>query len=153
METQEEITNESFFLFLGVLAGVIVAAVLAPWDDYFLANFMFYWIPQAVILGVLMSVSSRPAAVAGTAIILAFYLAAYWAWLHHVKSDDAGLAWLGYLFSLPGAAVGALFGASFIERKKYKYAKVACLILAASTLVGLALNQLLICSTVMYCRL
>jgi hypothetical protein len=151
MDTQQDFTNESFALLPSVLAGVAVAIVLAPKNDFFFGNFMFYWIPQAIVLGILISFTSRPAVVSGVAVILALYLAAYGAWLFFTTTDDAGLAWLGYLFSLPGAAIGAIAGALFIKQRNYQRAMIVGAIAAVSSLVGLVLNQLLICSTVMYC--
>jgi hypothetical protein len=150
MDTQRDLTNESFVLLPCVLAGVAVAVVLAPKDDYFFGNFMFYWIPQAIVLGILIPFTSRPAVVSGAAAILALYLAAYGAW-HFSRPHPESMAWLGYIFSLPGAAIGAIVGGIFIKQRSYQRAMVVGAIAAASTLVGLALNQLLVCSTVMYC--
>jgi len=151
MDTQQDFTNESFALLPSVLAGVVVAIVLAPKDDYFFGNFMFWWIPQAIVLGILISFTSRPAVVSGAAVILAIYLAAYGMWLSLTSTNDNGLAILGYLFSLPGAAVGAIAGAFFIKQRNYQRAVVIGSVAAASTLAGLALNQLLLCNTLMYC--
>lgn len=151
MDTQQDFTNESFALLLCVLAGVVVAIVLAPKDDYFLGNFMFWWIPQAIVLSILISFTSRPAVVSGAAVILAIYLAAYGAWISLSATNDNGLSILGYLFSLPGAVVGAIAGAFFIKQRNYLRAVVVGSVVAASTLVGLALNQLLLCKTLIYC--
>jgi hypothetical protein len=134
------------------LSGILVASVLAPWDEYFFGNFAFYWLPQAVVLGILMSVYPRPAAISGAAVVLAAYLAAFGAWLFFRSHSHAeSLAWLGYLFSLPGAAIGATAGAVFAKRRNFHPAETVGMVVAVPALVGLVLNQTLICSTLMHC--
>lgn len=61
------------------------------------------------------------------------------------------MAWLGYVFSLPGAGVGAIAGAIYLKRQEPMRALVAGAIVGLFTLVGLAANQLIVCKTVMYC--
>jgi hypothetical protein len=151
MFEQQDYTNESFVLLLCLVLGVVVAAVLAPKGEYFFMNFAFYWIPQIVVVGILVPFSSRPAVVSGAAIILSVYLVVYGIWLTLTKTDDAGLAWLGYLFSLPGGAIGAEVGANFIKKNNFQRAMVVGAFAAASTTFGLVANQLIICNTVMYC--
>lgn len=145
--------NESLFLLPSVLSGVAVAVLLSPKDDYFLGNFAFYWLPQAIVLAVLLVFVSRPAVLSGVAIVLAIYLALFGAWVFSRSHPDS-MAWLGYLSSLPGAGLGAIVGALYVERvdrQGYTRAAIAGAVAALFTFSGLALNQLVVCSTEMYC--
>lgn len=121
-------------------------------DDYFLGNFLYLWIPQAIVLGVVLMFGSRPAVVSGAALVLALYLALYGTWVFLRQNPD-GLIWLGYWFSLPGAGIGAVIGALYVRQRRFERAAVAGAVAAASTLVGLSLNQALLCSTLMSCRI
>lgn len=142
--------NESLSLLPPVLAGVAVAALLSPKDGYFIGNFAFYWVPQAITLGVVLFFVSRPAVLSGVAVVLALYLALYGAWVFS-RPHPESMAWLGYLSSLPGAGLGAIAGALYVKRQSYKKAAIAGVVAASFTLVGLAANQIVVCSTVMYC--
>lgn len=142
--------NESLALLPSVLAGVVVAALLSPKDVYFMGNFAFYWVPQGVVFAVLLFFVSRPAVLSGVAVVLALYLALYGAWVFS-RPHPESMAWLGYLFSLPGAGLGAIAGALYVKRQSYTRAAIAGAVAALFTFAGLALNQLVVCSTVMYC--
>ena len=152
LDTQATSDDESFSLLPSILGGVVVAALLSPFDDYFLGNLLYYWMPQAVVLGIVLMVSSRPAVLSGVALTLALYLAVYGAWIFFFPTSD-GLVWLGYWFSLPGASIGAVIGAIYVRKRHYERAVVAGAVAALSTLVGLSLNQALLCSTLMSCRI
>lgn len=142
--------NENLFLLPSILSGVAVAALLSPKDAYFLGNFTFYWLPQAIVFAVLLFFVSRPAVLSGAAIVLAIYLALFGAWVFS-RSHPESMAWLGYLFSLPGAGLGAIAGALYVKRHSYTRAAIAGAVAALFTFAGLALNQVVVCSTVMYC--
>jgi hypothetical protein len=133
-----------------VTAGLIVAAVLAPKNRFFLANFAWYWLPHAAVLGLLVLLKVRPAVVAGCALVLAAFLAGYGAWIF-TRPQPEPLAWLGYLFSIPGAAIGALAAAVASKYRPALTALAAGGIGLALTSIGLAINQGVVCSTVMYC--
>jgi hypothetical protein len=132
-----------------VFIGVLVAAVIAPDDSSFFANFMFFWLPQAGIFVLLVIVYPRFAVISGAALILAFYLAAFDSW--NSLNGPESMAWLGYLFSLPGAAIGAVAGAVNIKNKTAYRAPHISTAIAAYTLTGLLINQTLVCSTMMHC--
>ena len=150
MEANAPSPNESLSLLPSVLAGVVVAALLSPKDAYFMGNFMFYWLPQGIVLAVLLFFVSRPAVLSAVAVVLAVYLALFGVWVFSRPNPEA-MAWLGYLFSLPGAGLGAIAGALYVKRQSYERAIVAGSIAALFTFAGLAVNQLAVCSTVMYC--
>jgi uncharacterized membrane protein YfcA len=118
---------------------------------FWLVNAGYYWLPQAIILGLLMLSPYRFAVISGTAIVLALYLVCFWIWVFSHRWDDGSLAWLGYLFSLPGAGIGAFVGELFIRRYKFNKTITISVISALCTFIGLVINQTIICSTVMYC--
>ncbi|MEX6504711.1 hypothetical protein [Pseudomonas zhanjiangensis] len=134
---------------LCVLLGVLVAATIAPAGSYFFGNFIYFWLPQVGVFLLPVIVSSRPAVISGAALVSALYLAAFYSW-NYLNGPDS-MAWLGYLFSLPGAAIGAVIGALHIKNKLKSQAAYVVTAIAASTFMGLAINQMLVCSTVMYC--
>jgi len=90
-----------------VAAGVVAAAAFAPKSSFFLGNFSLYWLPHVAVF-VLLSIYKppRPAAYAGVASALAAYLVLFHSWVFSRQHPES-LAWLGYLFSFPGAVIGA----------------------------------------------
>ncbi|MBB1059807.1 hypothetical protein [Marilutibacter spongiae] len=95
-------------------------------------------------------VSARGAAFFGSACVLAAFLGGYMAWSASTPHPD-GLLWLGYFFSLPGAAIGTL-AAGLIAKKRAAttWPRIA-LIASAGCLAGLIVNQGGLCATVMHC--
>ncbi len=143
-------SRELLAALLCVTAGVLVAAWLAPKDSYFLGNLLTYWGPHAAIFVLLSLKPPRPALYAGTALAMAAYLAAFGAWLFS-RGRPESMAWLGYLFSFPGAVVGVVVAYRLTDRHPAPSALTATAITAAWVAAGLAFNQALVCSTVMYC--
>ena len=83
---------------------------------------------------------------------MAVYLAAYGAWLF--SQQGGSLAWLGYLFSLPGAAFGALMAAALCESTAPSgHTLEVAGTFAGAVLVGILLNQGVICATILHCSL
>ncbi len=72
------------------------------------------------------------------------------AWVFTRTHPDS-MAWLGYVFSLPGAVVGAVLVALLLQRQPNLGSIAASLLAAASVAAGIAINQAVVCSTVMYC--
>jgi hypothetical protein len=77
-----------------VALGLVVAIFLSPKDSFLLLNAIFFWSSQLVVLAVLLAFKPRPAVMAGVAIALAAYLAAFGAWLLTRVHPDS-MAWLG----------------------------------------------------------
>jgi hypothetical protein len=128
----------------------LVAALLAQKGPNFLPNLGFFWLSQLLALSLCLPFRPRPAVIAGAALALVTYLAAFALWLA-THPDRVGLVWFGYLFSLPGAAVGAIAGALLL-RDRFRYGvAIAILLTAGLALLGVLLNQTMICMTVMYC--
>ena len=135
---------------IGLVLGICVSAMLAQKGPNFLPNLAFFWLSQLVVLALALPFRPRPAVIAGGALALALYLGAFAGWLA-LHPDKAGLIWLGYLCSLPGAAVGAIVAALLLrDRVKYS-AIVASCIASVLALVGVLINQTFVCMTAMYC--
>ncbi|WP_415753793.1 hypothetical protein [Pseudomonas leptonychotis] len=142
-------TNEKQAALFCVFISILVAATIAPSGSYFFGNFIYFWLPQAGVFLLPAIIYSRPAVISGAALVLALYLAAFNSW--NVSNGPESLSWLGYLFSLPGAAIGAGVGALYLKSKTNNKPIYVGAVIAVSTLVGLAINQIFVCSTVMYC--
>ncbi|WP_414158500.1 hypothetical protein ACMGG8_23110 [Pseudomonas sp. BNK-45] len=88
-----------------LLWGLSLAAGRAlPQWDYFLENFAAYWLPQGLILGLLLATRPTPALFTGVALALAAHLQLFCLW---ITSPIDSMGWLFYLFDFPGALVGA----------------------------------------------
>ena len=135
-----------------IALGGCVAAMLAPTDSLggFVSNAAFFWMPQLMVLGILVPFSPRPAAVSGVAVVLALYLAVFGYWVFN-RPHPESLAWLGYLASLPGSVFGAIIGALVARRRLKLGARRTFALSALFAALGLLGNQLVVCSTVMYC--
>jgi hypothetical protein len=134
-----------------VVIGIAVSAALALKGAWFLSNLLFYWLPQACVL-VLFCLyrPPRPAVFAGVALALAAYLGIFGAWLFS-RNPPESTAWLGYLFSLPGAVVGSFLAIGWLARRAENRPWVIGFAVGAAALIGIAANQAIVCSTVMYC--
>jgi len=122
-------------------------------DQYFLGQFTWIWGPQAALVALLLLFKPRPAAIVGSLLVTSVYQVAYVAFVN-THSDGEGLIWLGYLFSFPGAAIGAVLCTIWFHVRHPNSSGLRIGgVTAASTLLGLTLNQTVICSTVMYCGL
>lgn len=137
-------------LFIGLLALVAIAAAsLAPHDRYFFGNFVFYWLPAALVLAVLIVAGAGLAVATGSAAALTAFLFAYHAWAYSVTVHE--WVWGGYLFAMPGAVAGGLVASVLCKRGSLALA-AAAFVGVAATAAGLALNVGLVCVTIMNCR-
>jgi hypothetical protein len=136
---------------LAVISGAVAAAFVAPWDSLFLANFAWYWLPQAAVLLVLLFVvPPHYSFFGGVSTSLTIYFLVFAWWMFSRDRADS-MAWLGYFYSLPGAAVGAALSRLFLVMKpKYGILKIA-ITAATGTLLGVGLNQTAVCTTLFYC--
>lgn len=149
--------DEACFLILSCVPGVIVAAWLAPKDEYFMANFLFHWASQLVSLIVLGLVMIRLietrlviTALSAAALVLALHLALFGAWLFS-RSHPESIAWIGYLFSLPGALIGAIAGALVVRSQRHENAAKVGMVSSLFAASGVAMSQMVVCSTMMHC--
>jgi hypothetical protein len=152
MELHRTFIYEIVFTIFCVSIGVAVATYLSPKDNYFIGNFSFYWLPQAIVIGILFFARYKLPVICGVALIFSAYLACFHLWVFSQPHPES-MAWLGYIFSFPGAAIGALASASIAKRFEIKNSVMLCVTALLITFVGLALNQALVCATVMYCSI
>ena len=141
-------TNEHSVTKIIVLLGVIAAIVIAPKNEFFLPNFLYFWLPQGIIIGLLFVIKIDHRAIAGCAIIMTLHLIIYSLW---ISSPHNALAWLGYFFSIPGAFVGAFIFDITAKKLQYNSSMVVGIGSLVSTLIGVGVIQLWICCTIMYC--
>lgn len=140
--------NERLIAILVIFAGICTAIVIAPHNKHFLPNFLYYWGPQGIILSILYFGRIHLSVIAGSALIMTLHLIAYDIWIS--RPSDA-MAWLGYLFSIPGALVGALAFGLLMKKYPYKSALFIGLWGSFSTFVGIGMIQLYLCCSVLYC--
>jgi hypothetical protein len=153
MDAPSKINLELIFSIACIGSGILAACFLAPKNRYFLGNMAIFWLPQAAILLCMWLLDSRPSVISGAALILSLYLTAFGIFMLYNSGPGTAMAWLGYLFSLPGAGIGALIGIAIIKFRKIHTAAVAGVISAICTFVGLAINQTTLCNTVLHCGL
>ncbi len=152
MELNRTSIYEIVFTVFCISIGMAVAIYLSPKDSYFFGNFIFYWLPQALVLAILFIARYKFSIICGAALILSLYLACFHFWLFS-KPRPESMAWLGYIFSFPGATIGALISAPVIKHFKIKHSFILGATALLITFLGLALNQALVCTTVMYCSI
>ena len=142
--------NEVMLAISCIAIGMAVAATLAPRDAFFLPNFLFFWGTQVAIIALAALLKPRPAVLGGVSLALAIYLGSFGAWLF-TRTHPESMAWLGFVFSLPGAAIAAV-GVTLWQKNQVIYGPIrACLFATCAVLLGVSLNQVVVCSTVMYC--
>lgn len=117
-------TNERFFSIVIILMGIIIAMMLTPKDRFFLANFLLAWIPQGIIIGLLIATKMHTSIITGCAFIMTLYLIAY-------------PFTLIYLISISGAFIGAFIVG--ITIKKYSIQYNIFFIASLGTLFGIGI--------------
>mgnify|MGYP003585510996 FL=1 len=127
---------------------LLTAALLSPWNAYFLGNALYLGLPSLVIVAIARALSRSGAVAFGCAIALALYGCLFKAWVLAQPPD--GLVWLGYFFSLPGAALGALVAALLARVTPAAPSKMLALG-AIATGLGATLNMTGLCATLVYC--
>jgi len=118
--------------------------MLAPMNKFFLDNFLYYWLPQAVVFILLYILKLRLAVITGAAIALTISLIGY-------SMFKDSMAWIGYLFIVPASFLGATnYGLSIKSEISISYDSVIINSIFFTT-VGIGIVQFILCSTVMYC--
>jgi hypothetical protein len=124
---------------------------LSWYGEFFLATGAFLLSPAAVVFLALLG-RPRLAAVGGIAVALSLYQAAMLILEITVYGGQGLLFPFVYLFSLPGAALGALAIILFLRTRAHIAPFAAFCISAAAVLAGVATNQTVVCNTVIpYC--
>lgn len=126
--------------------GLAAAVYISPKNEYFLGNFAYMWLPQAAVLALALVCKASRESLGGIAIALALYLSVFAFWFSGKNADS--MAWLGYFFSFPGALIGAGFA---IVCEKLKTPIAPILQALGWVVLGVAVNQTVICSTIFYC--
>ncbi len=152
MELNRTSTYGIIFTIFCILSGVFVAIYISPKNSFFWGNFKIFWFPQAVVLMILFFTRYKTPIICGAALLLSIYLAIFNFWISSSPNPES-MAWLGYSFSFPGAAIGALISAPIVNKFGIKNSFILGSIGFLLTLIGLALNQSLICTTVMLCSM
>ena len=136
-----------------LLSGALVAAGLAPHHlKWFAPNFLYYWAPHVAVLLVLCVLRASYPLIAAAAIALSTYLALFGAWVFSASHPDS-MAWVGYLLNFPGALAGAVVGRILEWRKSLVSTALPFGVGCTFVAMGLALNQTVVCMTVMACRI
>jgi hypothetical protein len=104
-------------------------------------NFAMTWVPQLIVLVVMLLLGARPAAIGGAAIAFAAYLSFFKWWVQNYYPLD-GLVWLLYLCSLPGGLIAGIAAAVRFDRDDTRPAIKAGLVAAGMVIGGITVNQL-----------
>ncbi|MEE1880968.1 hypothetical protein V0R55_12420 [Pseudomonas soli] len=131
----------------GLLGGMAVTTCISPFDRFFWGNVVDIWGPQAAILIILLILRAPKPVIGGTALAMALYLALFYLWFFTGGRGDV-MAWFVYLFSLPGALIGACLA---LRLTKLAAPLTALALAGAWVAAGLVINQTIICSTLLYC--
>ena len=106
----------TFFLLGGLVLLAGTAACLAPHDRHFAQNFAWYWLPAVVVLVAAVALGVAASVAAGGGLALALFLAAFNSWVASL-GRGGDMAWLGYLFTMPGAFAGLLVAGWLVKRE------------------------------------
>lgn len=131
-------TREVRSAWCAVLAGAVLAVVV--WWGRSPMNVVYTWVPQAVALGALFLLCARPAALSGAALAFAGY-PGFFHWRVFSNPHPDGLAWLFYLFSLPGGLLGGLAAIAWLRKRDEWSAMAAGLFTAVLVIAGIALAE------------
>ena len=113
-------------------------------------NFLYFGLYPIVFVGLLTLFKIPKYSCTAISIVI---LAQYIIYFFLSRSDTNGLVWLGYFFTIPGLLIGAIT-ACYITLRKIPSNPSPFIFFAIAlflTALGFALNQLLLCNTVMYC--
>lgn len=136
--------NEKSTTMIFLLISIIVAIVLSPKNTYFLGNFLYYWLPQAIVFLLLFIFKLRLAVIAGAAIALTLSLIGY-------SMFNDSMAWIGYIFIVPAGFLAAVsYGLVTKSKISIPYNEVIAYS-TIYTIIGMGIVQFILCSTVMYC--
>ena len=131
-----------------VIAG-IMTITLTKGDVLFIGH----WYYASVFLGIFILaalVKAKPLFISGAilaaALTFGFYIRANW-----TPSATTDLLVLGHIFSLPGAAIGLLLTGIISRLSKHYRPALAFTTGALGFGIGFLINQVFLCSTVLYC--
>lgn len=97
---------------IGTALGLAVAVYITRKDEYFWGAVAIIWLPQVAVLCLALLCKASRHSLGGIAIAMALYLCLFDIW-----ASDQAMAWLFYIFSFPGIAIGALLTIVIPSRK------------------------------------
>ncbi|MBC2658853.1 hypothetical protein H7A76_25740 [Pseudomonas sp. MSSRFD41] len=113
-----------------------IARAMEP-QDYFWDNFAGYWLPQALVLGLLLLTRPASAMVAGAALALAIHLLLFCLW---ITTPQDALGWIYYLLDFPGAVLGGAAARYLAKRRPPRSALGSGLLGFFGVALGFLLN-------------
>lgn len=136
-----------------LIPGLALAGMLSPKDSITLwaANIAFYGLPQLAVLALVLPFKPRPAIVVGISWGMAAYLAAFGLWVFTRTHPDS-MAWLGYLFTMPAACIGAGLALSIQHHEPHLRPLAATIVALCCVLLAITCGQAVVCNTLMDCR-
>lgn len=137
--------------FIVVIISIVVAVSLAPKNSYFITNFLYYWTPQAVIVGLLFGFRVRLSVITGTLISMILTLLSYYIWISSSTDPSAATAWIGYFFVITGAFTGSFIYGLLIRNKKELKDKKSIIKAMLYSLLGTITVQVVLCLTLLHC--
>lgn len=137
-------------LYLSILVSMIVPIlVLAIGDGVYIGLWYYFTVPL-VILGLSaafkLTSSFYTGVSAAIAISFIIYLSINW-----TSERPEGLLILGHIFALPGAFLMVMITALLLKRKNYRLPAHNLILGFFSFALGFFVNQVIICSSLMYC--
>ena len=132
-----------YTVFLNIFVSVVIAIIITPKYSvlFFVGNLAFLWLPQAITVGVVYLSTRKASVSSGLASVLSLYLVIYFSWM--VFCSQPAMAWVGYLFSLPGAGASAIIFSIYTKNKLWSYLKVTVASTVCATL-GIVINLILV---------
>ena len=135
------------FIYTGIIVTTLISVHLLG-DQLHIGLWYYLTIPIiALIIATFFKPTSYYLSGTGFAIFIT-YIPYYW--LNLTAIHPEGLLGLGHIFSLPGLFLGIIFSARYMRNRRMSTYYPALFGFSAS-LSGYAINQLLVCNSVMYC--
>ena len=132
-----------------VVSLTVILIVIVKGDALYL-GLWYYFVVPAVLLGLSAALRAKPLFLLGASLAISITLIVYMT-VNWRAARPEGLLGLGHIFSLPGAAVGALIAVVLLRRHTSAGSALALVFGFAGVAVGFLINQLLVCNTVMWC--
>ena len=146
MKPEPLIARPLTFAHLPATAALLWGLTLAVYraqgpEGFFWENVAFYWLPQMLVLGLLLVTRPPRALFTGIALALAVHLQAFSLWI--TSSIDV-MGWLFYLFDFPGALIGAGVARYWAYRNAPSNPAITTLLGFGWVMVGLLVNLALV---------
>lgn len=145
MSEQKQINSEKekWFAHIALAAAVVACAAIAPWDQFFLPNFLYFVVPSVVVWVIGLIFKVRPVITTGAILGFAAFVVLFYLALEIYGGDS--MAWLLYVFSLPGGLI-AYIAVAFVAAKRLSHVPTipAFFLSLAALVVGLFVSYLVV---------